>query len=1031
MSLSRSKQEIRTSVLFLWLSAGLLTVAGQPAAAQRDSGYQITDDRIVVETPAHWRNWTLPTHAVEVTSEGSVTPRRFRERYNILDDRQTFVRRLAELKPKKNETFILNIDSVETLDVRGNVITQKQGGKVVPVNTYLVRMGISRAGSNPAAAANILDGDPSTYWEPNSADPLDDWWVEVDLGRVVPVDSLVVRFVEAGVGDPFRQFRVLAAPNQVPIMENARKVDFSLVGRTSAPNREQRLFSFALEQPWASPEWTGRMVETLRLVVSATKGGRGRRISEAEWEALDPSERGEIVYFVKALQGFEEPEEREVYESLPLERRGRREHYIRERPRLADIEVWGYGDNISLGIQEGGGNIFLSGGGFSPGAGFDGDFSTNFVHTVREKTAIVDRGMLTVDMGATFWLDAMRVSSTSTSANGYIVRSSDGTLDVSGQPKWRRLSRQEREDNSVTRFRHLLDLYDSPRKLRFLDMITFNLDVFGIYYQGPEVVEYQLFSKGYPAEVVLVSDLVELPPGRNLGRIHWEGETPSQTQLEIRTRSGDLRRRVIRHFDKSGSEITQKQWNNLMGSFKGPVDTSFAVGSDWSIWSRSYRVPGERVTSPSQKAFLQFQIKLRTEDRFSAASIRALDLELLEPVAERLVGELWPLEVAAPGRLDTFEVFVRSLFVESPVSLRSAGFDELLLTLSGGSHMELLELVVGVDEPAGRPAQVFRPAADGEFTSASGQRLDLFRTQADSLWVRLPAPVHTLPPEESFRVYHRITAEGDQVPVGRDGQRLTLASYGLLEAGERGDSRYFRRQVDASGQVQLTPVNEATYDELAEEARQARYFRLLMEEGGQFSFDTRGDSLDESAYNALPADTRGRIAAPGPLLRLRFAAPIFVNGTTLDLAVRHTAGGAELSAPWQGIEAGDATSLVTGDRLSIQVPLSAPPLDDFTLVPNPFTPNGDGINDETQIRFSIFKLGAKREATVRIYALDGRRVWERRQQVGSGPVTLGWSGTDQWGRMVPPGIYLCQVSLDIDAEKAGSSSLVRLIHLAY
>jgi len=1025
------KQKVWAWVLFLCLSAGLLIIGRQPATAQPRQGYQLTDDRIVVETASHWHNWSVPTHAVDITPEGRVLPHWFRQRYNLLDDRETFARRLSELKRKKTETAILNIDSVETLDVRGNVITQKKGGQEVPVYTYRVRMGISRVGSNPEAAAHILDGDPSTYWEPDPDDSLDAWWIEVDLGRVVVVDSLVLRFVEAEVGEPFRQFRVLVAANQVPVLENDKKLDFSLVGWTTAPNRDQRLFSFGLDQFGSSPEWTGRMVETIRLVVSDTKGGRGTRINEAEWDALDPSERGDIVYFVKALQGFDEPEEQTVYEGLPPERRGRKEYYRRERPRLADIEVWGYGDNISLGLVEGGGNLSLTGGGFSPGAGFDGDFSTHFVHTLREKTAIVDRGILTVDMGATFWLDVMRISSTWETTDGYLVRSSDGTLDTSGQLKWRRLSPLAREDNSADLFQHLLDRYDPPTRLRFLEMITLYYGMRSGYYQGPRIVEYQLFSQGYPAEAVLHSDLIALPAGRNLGRIHWQADTPPGTTLEIRTRSGDLRRKVIRHFDKSGSEITQKQWNNLMGSFKGPVDTAFVVGSDWSNWSRSYRQPGEPVTSPSQKSFLQLQVTLRTEDRFTAASIDAIEVELLEPVAERLLGELWPSAVTVPGGVDTFSVFVRPLLVEHPTRVRSAGFDEVRLTLSGGSRLELLDVAVDVDALGGQAAQTFRPLADGRFTDADGQVLELLRNQTDSLWFRLPDGIHALSPEQGRRIYHRIASEEDQVPVTRDGQVLTAASYGLLEIEERGDRRYFRRDVDAAGQIRLTRVDEATYDALDEDARQVRYFRILQDEGGQFPFDAGGDSLDQEGYNRLPSAARGRVVGWGPLLRVRFAAPVYVNGTVLEMGVRHTGGGTDPDAPWQRIEPGDATGLVGGDGLSIQVPLEVSPLDDFRIVPDPFTPNGDGINDATQICFSVFNVTVGRQATVRIYRLDGGCVWTRRQRVDRGPVTVVWSGTDAEGARVPPGIYLCQISLDIDAEEVGSTTRTRLLHVAY
>jgi len=1023
-------------VLFLCLSAGLLIIGRQPATAQPRQGYQLTDDRIVVETASHWHNWSVPTHAVDITPEGRVLPHWFRQRYNLLDDRETFARRLSELKRKKTETAILNIDSVETLDVRGNVITQKKGGQEVPVYTYRVRMGISRVGSNPEAAAHILDGDPSTYWEPDPDDSLDAWWIEVDLGRVVVVDSLVLRFVEAEVGEPFRQFRVLVAANQVPVLENDKKLDFSLVGWTTAPNRDQRLFSFGLDQFGSSPEWTGRMVETIRLVVSDTKGGQGHRISEAEWDALDPSDRGDIVYFIRDEEGFEEPVDRDIYEGLPPERRGRREYYRRERPRLADIEVWGYGDNMSPGILAGGGNLFLTGGGLSAGPGFDGDFSTHFLHAVREKTAIVDRGVLTVDMGATFWLDGVRTSSTRprTYIDGYKMLGSDGTLDTSGQLKWRRLSPLARENNRVNLFQHLLEIFDPPTRLRFLEITITNPNAGNLcmHCAGPNIAEYQLFSQGYPAEVVLHSDLISLPAGRNLGRIHWQADTPPGTTLEIRTRSGDLRRKVIRYFDKSGSEITQKQWNNLLGSFKGPVDTAFVVGSDWSHWSRSYQQSGDPVTSPSQKSFLQLQVTLRTEDRWRAASIDAIEVELLEPVAERLLGELWPSAVTVPGRLDTFEVFVQPLFVERPTRVRSAGFDEVRLTLSGGSRLELLDVAVDVDASRGQAAQTFRPSAEGSFTDADGQELELLRNQADSLWFRLPDGIHALSPEQGQRIYHRIASEEDQVPVTRDGQVLTAASYGLLEIEERGDRRYFRQDLDAEGQLRLTPVDEATYDGLDEDARQVRYFRILQDEGGQFPFDAGGDSLDQEGYNRLPSSARGRIVGWGPLLRMRFAAPIFVNGTVLEMGVRHTAGGTDPAAPWQRIEPGDATGRVGGDGLSIQVPLEVSPLDDFRIVPDPFTPNGDGINDATQICFSVFNVTVGRQATVRIYRLDGRRVWEDRQRVDSGGVTVVWSGTDAQGARVPPGIYLCQISLDIDAEEeTGSTTRTRLLHVAY
>ena len=113
------------------------------------------------------------------------------------------------------------------------------------------------------------------------------------------------------------------------------------------------------------------------------------------------------------------------------------------------------------------------------------------------------------------------------------------------------------------------------------------------------------------------------------------------------------------------------------------------------------------------------------------------------------------------------------------------------------------------------------------------------------------------------------------------------------------------------------------------------------------------------------------------------------------------------------------------------MPLNLQPLDAVVVDPNPFTPNGDGINDQTTIGFSVFRLGTTRQVTVTVYRLDGRRVWQHRQAVQSGAVAVGWPGVDQAGQRVPPGIYLAQVDLTVDAHDIGPTTKATLIHVAY
>ena len=1008
-------------ILILIFLLGLNLVPPQPAEAQK-RGYRIAGNQIIVNSPAHWERWSMPSHAVDILPSGGVHPHFSRSRFNILDDLETYARRLPELKRKKGQTVILNIDSTETLDVFGNIIRDR---KKNPLYSYLSRIGISRVGSNPEAAANILDGDPNTFWEPDFNDPIEDWWVEVDLGRSLPVDELVLNFVDESLGNPFRQFRIMSAPFQKILNHEANKISFRRKGGTKGSNQDQRVFSFKMNQFKADPNWIGETVQVIRIIVTDSKFGRSKLISEEEWSALNPADRGDVIYFIKNQQGLEELVEKSVYDGLSPERQGKIEHYIRERPRLADIQVWGFGDNLSPELAAGGGSAAFYGrnDSFSPAPAFDGDGGTNFIHLVWSST--VDRGVLVVDMGATFWLDTFRMSSSlpRLQIDGYVLRGSDGSRDFSGRIKWQRISPRTREHNLEDLFEHMMDVYQPSPKVRFLEITIVSDDPRrrGGYAAGPNVSEYQLFSSGYPAAVELVSDLIELPGPRNFGGITWESETPPGTTLEVRTRTGDMLAKKIGYYDKGGTEITADAWKNLIGSFKGPADTTFIPTRGWSPWSRAYQNSGDPVTSPGLRRFMQIQVKMITTDPNAAAAIQSIGIEMAVPPARLILAEMWPIDIPTPGIVDTFEVFIQPRFIESPSASRSTGFDEILLTMPASQSMELLEVGLDTDPQTDGEEQIFLPIEEGHFVAENGEALQFLgpTTGSDSIWVQLPTPLHSL--SDSPKIYNKITTEGDQVPVTGDGLLLLGKSYDLLDDEEKGDILYF----DAEG----NSIDQAAYLALKEEERGSlRFFRLLNGDGAQFPFDEVGDSLDFAAYNGLSRREKGNIIGRGPLVRLRYRAPVFLNGTTLRLAARSTSSGSD--APWQSIAAGDATPLVESNSLTINVPLESKPIDKFSLDPNPFTPNGDGINDEIVIRFSIFKITASRQVRVKIFTLDGRSVWETVQILDSGHVSIRWSGEDSNGQKVAPGLYLCQLELDADNQE-GESRQTRLLSVAY
>ena len=98
------------------------------------------------------------------------------------------------------------------------------------------------------------------------------------------------------------------------------------------------------------------------------------------------------------------------------------------------------------------------------------------------------------------------------------------------------------------------------------------------------------------------------------------------------------------------------------------------------------------------------------------------------------------------------------------------------------------------------------------------------------------------------------------------------------------------------------------------------------------------------------------------------------------------------------------------------------------IAPNPFTPNGDGINDEVTFSFDLFLVLDQVDVQLEIYDLSGHRI----AQIHTGGSTAGslqveWDGRDSQGQVAPPGIYLYRLAIDLDnvsTKRSGTLSLV-------
>ena len=138
---------------------------------------------------------------------------------------------------------------------------------------------------------------------------------------------------------------------------------------------------------------------------------------------------------------------------------------------------------------------------------------------------------------------------------------------------------------------------------------------------------------------------------------------------------------------------------------------------------------------------------------------------------------------------------------------------------------------------------------------------------------------------------------------------------------------------------------------------------------------------------------------------------------------------ADLSGP--GRE--DPDSLPVGSpsakNLSVAVPITRDILINVRAEPPVFTPNGDGVNDGSLIRYDITNIAEPRSLELAIFDLSGRRVrhvYDGRDL--SGRFDRLWDGRDDAERFVPPGNYLFRLSF---AATTGTVKQVGIVAVAY
>ena len=506
--------------------------------------------------------------------------------------------------------------------------------------------GIRAAGSNRRDAALVMDGNPLTGWAPDPDAALGDRWVEIDLGRAVAARRVALTFLDAA--PPCALFDVLLSTGEPAIDVVGNPIEGSLVYRVQERFKENQRQRVALElDPVRDP-----FVQFIRVEVLNCGAGAA----------------------------------------------------------LAEVEVEAIGDNLALDLAGKGGGleIIVDIDGFGDAASFanslplaDGRFSLwTENRRINRPVDVISR--MTLDLGAVYWVDLVRIVGNFLSRPGqfrfnfdrYEVRTADGSLAPDGTRIWHRqfAGKATRSNRQLGIANHHFE----PIKTRYVRVEWVFWDAAcaaacvgcGIvppcqFWGGTR--ELQVFGEGHPQRVVLPSPLIDLGGDKQVHAIRWRADAPAGTRVEVRSRTGNDLQMDITYRDKNGRAVSERKYNKLIPSFKGRIDTALSPGANWSPWSKLYLQPGEPFSSPSPRQYAELEVALASERSDAGVALDWLEIEFGDPVAQKVVGEIFPVEVQ-PGEPTEFAYYIR------PQQVAGSGFDHLEVETS--APIEFVEVLV-------------------------------------------------------------------------------------------------------------------------------------------------------------------------------------------------------------------------------------------------------------------------------------------------------------------------------------------------
>ena len=522
-------------------------------------------------------------------------------------------------------------------------------------------------------------------------------------------------------------------------------------------------------------------------------------------------------------------------------------------------------------------------------------------------------------------------------------------------------------------------VFDPPAKMRYgrFDFQT-PLDY--------DLAEMEFLADGFVPEAVYTSKALSLPPA-TLGRIFWDEEKigdPTKSSAIVRVRTGftaepDVLFRV-NYYDR---EVEWREGAVIIDRRLGSSTQGQAVHLD----SSEFNIEARDIFSAALPEDRQ-AVRLTRDDYIGLpVSVRRRiesDLEFWSSAQTATNGEL----VNAPSGRPFIEVKVEFLS-QAPESATVIRNMRIEYSAPQVTDQVLGEIAPAVDVIAGR---------DTSFVLALKASIGPENNGFNRLQV--------------FTSVRTEEIEGMEVDLG-DGQVKVLSRLGFGE-GEVGEGQ-FRELYIADDQfvVGFPTVGPAEDSQIRNALVKVRFRGRVINYHTNFSANVFLDTLDTEVERRFTRNGVLVVAGgEGTLDTLAFFLPQRVEGNDV-------------------VDFGATDQLSDRNSLAVIADISAQSEDiisNFKVKPNPFTPNGDGVNDEMIVFFDVQRLLTPKPVRLEIFDLNGRSLRLIERHLLSGGYSQQWDGRADGGQIVPPGLYLLRISAE--ADDAGNAQM-RIVSVVY